>query len=98
MPVLIGGVGGIFSIAVTCIHRVHVFVFFISTIVSLNEWSMAPDGLCLYPRTISVAVGGMLKRHLAPQMLEQLLRNELCPEQPEELKKLKLLQKFKKKG
>ena len=33
--------------------------------------------------TISVAVGGMLKRHLAPQTLERLLRNELCPEQPE---------------
>ena len=29
--------------------------------------------------TISVAVGGMLKRHLAPQMLERLLVNELCP-------------------
>ena len=29
--------------------------------------------------TISVAVGGMLKRHLAPQTLEKLLRNELCP-------------------
>ena len=29
---------------------------------------------------ISVAVGGMLKRHLAPQTLEKLLRNELCPE------------------
>ena len=26
---------------------------------------------------ISVAQGGMLKRHLAPQMLEKLLRNEL---------------------
>ena len=34
--------------------------------------------------TISVAVGGMLKRHLAPQTLEKLLRNELCPTQPEE--------------
>ena len=33
--------------------------------------------------TISVAVGGMLKRHLAPQTLERLLRNELCPAQPE---------------
>ena len=35
--------------------------------------------------TISVAVGGMLKRHLAPQTLEKLLRNELCPktEEPE---------------
>ena len=31
--------------------------------------------------TISVAVGGMLKRHLAPQTLEKLLRNELCPVQ-----------------
>lgn len=28
---------------------------------------------------ISVAVGGMLKRHLAPQTLEQLLCKELCP-------------------
>lgn len=33
--------------------------------------------------TISVAVGGMLKRHLAPQTLVRLLYNELCPEQPE---------------
>ena len=33
--------------------------------------------------TISVAVGGMLKRHLAPQTLERLLRNELAPEQNE---------------
>ena len=31
--------------------------------------------------TISVAVGGMLKRHLAPQTLERLLRNELCKEE-----------------
>ena len=29
---------------------------------------------------ISVAVGGMLKRHLAPQTLEKLLRAELCRE------------------
>ena len=29
---------------------------------------------------ISVASGGMLKRHLAPQTLEKLLRNELLPE------------------
>lgn len=28
--------------------------------------------------TISVAVGGMLKRHLAPQTLERLLTHELC--------------------
>ena len=31
--------------------------------------------------TISVAIGGMLKRHLAPQMLERLLTNELLPEE-----------------
>ena len=31
--------------------------------------------------TISVAVGGMLKRHLAPQTLERLLRNELCKDE-----------------
>jgi len=34
--------------------------------------------------SISVAVGGMLKRHLAPETLERLLRNELMPEQKEE--------------
>ena len=31
---------------------------------------------------ISVAVDGVLKRHLAPQTLERLLRNELCPPEP----------------
>ena len=31
--------------------------------------------------TISVAVGGMLKRHLASQTLERLLTHELCPEE-----------------
>ena len=31
--------------------------------------------------TISVAVGGMLKRYLAPQTLEKLLRNELAPQE-----------------
>ena len=34
--------------------------------------------------TISVAVGGMLKRHLAPQTLEKHLRKELCPAEPAE--------------
>ena len=34
--------------------------------------------------SISVAVGGMLKRHLAPETLERLLRNELMPEIKEE--------------
>jgi diadenylate cyclase len=50
--------------------------------------------------TISVAVGGMLKRHLAPQMLERLLRTELMPdesEQPDNLA-LKLRQKLRKGG
>ena len=28
--------------------------------------------------SISVATGGMLKRHLAPDTLDKLLRNELC--------------------
>jgi diadenylate cyclase len=27
-------------------------------------------------------VDGVLKRHLAPQTLERLLRNELCPPEP----------------
>ena len=48
---------------------------------------------------ISVAVGGMLKRHLAPQTLERLLQNELCPEntQQEENIVVKLRQKLQKK-
>ena len=33
--------------------------------------------------TISVATGGMLKRHLAPQTLDKLLHNELCPREQE---------------
>ena len=44
---------------------------------------------------ISVAVGGMLKRHLAPQTLERLLRNELCPEDTQ--KKENLVVKLKQK-
>ncbi len=49
--------------------------------------------------TISVAVGGMLKRHLAPQTLERLLRSELCTEQVEEKENLvlRLRQKLQKK-
>ena len=45
---------------------------------------------------LSVAVGGMLKRHLAPQTLERLLRNELCPEDTEKKETLavKLRQKL----
>lgn len=49
--------------------------------------------------TVSVAVGGMLKRHLASQTLERLLCNELCPEAPKEEKlTVRLRQKLQKKG
>ena len=50
--------------------------------------------------TISVAVGGMLKRHLASQTLEKLLINELCPDEAnqEENLVLRLRQKLQKKG
>ena len=49
--------------------------------------------------TISVAVGGMLKRHLAAKTLEKLLHNELCPDQedPEVNLALRLKQKLQKK-
>ena len=50
--------------------------------------------------TISVAVGGMLKRHLAPQMLERLLRTELMPDEADQQENLalKLRQKLRKNG
>ena len=46
--------------------------------------------------TISVAIGGMLKRHLAPKTLERLLHNELCPASQENEQNLavKLKQKL----
>ena len=49
--------------------------------------------------TISVALGGMLKRHLAPQTLERLLHNELNPQDPskEENLSVRLKQKLMKK-
>ena len=49
--------------------------------------------------TISVAVGGMLKRHLAAKTLEKLLHNELCPAQENVETKLavRLMQKLQKK-
>ena len=34
--------------------------------------------------SISVAVGGMLKRHLSPETLERILRNELMPQEQED--------------
>ena len=47
--------------------------------------------------TISVAISGMLKRHLAPQTLEKLLLNELAPkEEPKTRNPLKLLRKQRK--
>lgn len=49
---------------------------------------------------ISVAVGGVLKRYLAAQTLERLLRNELCPEETENEENLvlKLRQKLQNKA
>ena len=49
---------------------------------------------------ISVAVGGMLKRHLAPQTLQRLLRNELCRETApkQDNMSMKLRQRLQKKG
>ncbi len=53
--------------------------------------------------SISVAVGGMLKRHLAPETLDRLLRKELMPEEADEkgnfhkVKELTLNGLFKKK-
>jgi len=49
--------------------------------------------------TISVAVGGMLKRHLAAKTLEKLLQNELCPAEavPDQNLALRLKQLWQKK-
>ena len=50
--------------------------------------------------SISVAIGGMLKRHLMPETLSQLLRNELMPaeeeadDQPQRLPLLAFLKKL----
>ena len=41
--------------------------------------------------TISVAIGGMLKRHLAPQTLQRLLSNELLADEAEKKTLLKRL-------
>ena len=47
--------------------------------------------------TISVAISGMLKRHLAPQTLEKLLLNELVPKEETKTRNpLKLLRKQRK--
>ena len=41
--------------------------------------------------SISVAIGGMLKRHLKAETLENLLRNELLPQEPSEQEKKNVL-------
>ncbi len=48
---------------------------------------------------MSVAIGGMLKRHLPAQTLEKLLRNELCPEEEKDGENLvvRLRQRLQKK-
>ena len=50
--------------------------------------------------SISVAIGGMLKRHLMPETLIQLLRNELMPpeEEPDKPQRLPILSFLKKLG
>lgn len=44
--------------------------------------------------TISVAIGGMLKRHLAPQTLERLLTSELVPNEEEQKTLMKRVKQF----
>lgn len=41
---------------------------------------------------ISVAAGGMLKRHLKPETLDNLLRNELIPQEEEEKRRFSLME------
>ena len=50
--------------------------------------------------SISVAIGGMLKRHLMPETLSQLLRNELMPpeEEPDKPQRLPILSFLNKLG
>ncbi|MBQ0038230.1 MAG: diadenylate cyclase CdaA [Clostridiales bacterium] len=46
--------------------------------------------------SISVAIGGMLKRHLMPETLSTLLRNELMPSEEEENSRTGLLEMLRK--
>lgn len=48
--------------------------------------------------SISVAVGGMLKRHLMPETLEKFLRNELIPQETQEADKQSRLPWKRKRG
>ncbi len=45
--------------------------------------------------SISVAMGGMIKRHLAPETLERLLKNELIPEPTQKATKTKWIDRIK---
>lgn len=47
---------------------------------------------------ISVAIGGMLKRHLSPETLEKILRAELLPANKEQTRHERLLRKWKRKA
>ena len=44
--------------------------------------------------TISVAIGGLLKRHLMPETLEKLLINELIPQAPDEAQEDRVLMRL----
>ena len=66
--------------------------------IGMSENSDAVGGIVSEETwTISVAIGGLLKRHLMPETLEKLLINELVPQEPTEqddklhMKLLKLL-------
>ena len=48
--------------------------------------------------TISVAIGGMLKRHLTPEMLRRILTAELIPDENNKTKKKRLFPESKKKS
>ena len=50
--------------------------------------------------SISAAIGGMLKRHLKPETLENILRNELIPQDSEDKPRTGLLGflRFRKNG
>lgn len=61
--------------------------------------SESADSVCVVVSeetgSISVAIGGMLKRHLAPETLEKLLKNELMPPEDDAPKKGLLSQLWK---
>ena len=50
----------------------------------LLKTSTTQEHLFLHAMNVSVAMGGMLKRHLAPQTLERLLVSELCADETQQ--------------